>query len=96
MARDNPTTLLRAGETYTFGATRILAREVSSGGDQLSGVVLWTPAQGDKPGTTFLDGQTIFAQHAEAQSTRNGKTQLILSNGLTLSPIRGAGDSTRF
>ena len=96
MARDNPTTLLRAGETYTFGATRILAREVSSGGDQLSGVVLWTPAQGDKPGTTFLDGQTIFAQRAEAQSTRNGKTQLILSNGLTLSPIRGAGGSTRF
>ena len=96
MARDNPTTLLRAGETYTFGATRILAREVSSGGNQLSGVLLWTPAQGDKPNTTFLDGQTIFAQRAEVQSTRNGKTQLILSNGLTLSPIRGTGGSTRF
>jgi LPS export ABC transporter permease LptG/LPS export ABC transporter permease LptF len=96
MARDNPTTLLRAGETYTFGATRILAREVSSGGDQLSGVLLWTPAQADKPGTTFLDGQTIFAQRAEVQSKSNGKTQLILSNGLTLSPIRGTGGSTRF
>lgn len=96
IARDNPTTQLRAGETYTFGATRILAREVSSGGDQLSGVLLWTPAQENSPGTTFLEGQTIFAQHAEVQSKGDGKTQLILSNGITMSPIRGSGGNTRF
>ena len=96
MARANPSTLLRAGETQTFDDTRLLAREVSSGGDQLSGVLLWTPAQGGKASTTFLDGQTIFAQRAEVQSNGNGKAQLILYNGLTLSPIRGAGGSTRF
>ena len=93
IARDNPASLLRAGETRTFGDTRILAREVSSGGDRLSGVLLWTPHDS---GTSFLDGQTVFAQRGEVHSNGNGEAQLTLYNGLTLSPIRGAGNSTRF
>ena len=93
VARDNPTGLLRAGETQTFGDTRILAREVSGSGQRLGGVLLWTPRDS---GTRFLDGQTIFAQHGEVQSKANGEAHLTLYNGLTLSPVRGSGDSTRF
>lgn len=93
VARDNPAGLLRAGETQTFGNTRILARGVSSGGDQLSGVLLWTPHDA---GTSFLGGQTIFAQRGEVQSNGNGEARLTLYDGLSLSPIRGTGNSTRF
>ena len=85
-------TLLRPGETYTFGQTRLLAREVSSSGHRLYGIVLWTPEQD----STFLAGQTIFAEHAEVQSNSTGSITLLLTNGLTLSPIRGEGGSTRF
>lgn len=92
MAQDNPGTLLRPGETYTFGQTRFLAREVSSSGGQLRGVVLWTPEQD----STFLAGQTIFAERGEVQSSDAGRVTLMLTNGLTLSPIRGEGGSTRF
>ena len=93
LARDNPAGLLRAGETHTFGNTRILAREVSDGGERLSGVLLWTP---HVSGASFLDGQTIFAQRGEVRSNGNGEAQLTLYKGLSLSPIRGSGNSTRF
>lgn len=96
MAQNNPTSLLRAGETHAFGGTRILARAVSSGGDQLSGVVVWTPDQEANSSPTLLDGQTIFAQRGEVHTNGSGQTQLVLHNGLTLSPIRGEGGSTRF
>ncbi len=93
VAQDNPAGLLRAGETQTLGNTRILAREVSSGGDRLGGVLLWTP---HGSGTSVLDGQTIFAQHGEVRSNGNGEAHLTLHKGVSLSPIRGSGNSTRF
>ncbi len=93
IARAHPAHLLRAGEARTFGNTRILAREVSSSGDQLSGVLLWTPHDS---GTGFLDGQTIFARRGQVQSNGNGKARLTLYKGLSLSPVRGTGNNTYF
>lgn len=86
MAAENPGLSLRAGTVYTFSGVKMLAREVSARGDQLRGILLWLPEQ----------GQTLFAERGELVSLGQQVTQLTLYDGLMLPAPPQRGEETRF
>jgi len=86
MVAENPGLLLRAGTVYDFSGVKILAREVSARGDQLRGILLWLPEQ----------GQTLFAERGELTSPDQQATQLTLYEGIMLPSPPQRGEETRF
>jgi LPS export ABC transporter permease LptG len=86
MAAENPGLALRAGTVYDFSGVKILAREVSARGNQLRGILLWLPEQ----------GQTLFAERGELISLQHQVAQLTLYDGLMLPAPPQHGEETRF
>ncbi len=74
IARENPGVTLRAGQVHEFGERQLLAREVSSRGDRLRGVLLWTPEI----------GETVFAERGEFRAGDRGTAALTLFEGVIL------------
>jgi lipopolysaccharide export system permease protein len=74
LARANPAASLRAGMVHSFGDFRLEAREVSSRGDELRGVILWVPSI----------GETFFAEQAAVQPEPDGGTRITLDEGILL------------
>jgi lipopolysaccharide export system permease protein len=86
MAAENPGLSLRAGTVYDFNGVKLLAREVSARGDQLRGILLWLPEQ----------GQTLFAERGELLPVGEQATQLTLHEGVMLPSPPERGEATRF
>lgn len=86
MAVENPGLSLRAGTVHEFGSVKLVAREVSARGDQLRGVLLWVPDQ----------GQTLFAESGMLDPLSDGSLQLTLYDGVMLPSPRSKGEETRF
>jgi LPS export ABC transporter permease LptG len=86
MAAENPGLSLRAGTVYDFSGVKMLAREVSARGDQLRGILLWLPEQ----------GQTLFAERGELVPIGQQATQLTLHEGVMLPSPPERGEATRF
>lgn len=70
----NPAASLRPGASHAFGDFRLEAREVSSRGDELHGVILWVPTV----------GETFFAERAEVAPAPGGGTRVTLDEGILL------------
>lgn len=75
VARERPGVTLRAGEAERFGDWRLEAREVSSSGNELRGVVVEVPAL----------GETIFAESGALEAMSGGATRIVLRNGAFVS-----------
>jgi lipopolysaccharide export system permease protein len=86
IVRERPGTAVRAGEPARFGNWRLQAREVSSSGAELKGVVIEVPD---------LD-ETIFAESGALQVMPGGATGLVLRNGVFVSVSRGDPWNVRF
>ncbi len=81
MAQRKPWAALRAGQVRRFGDWKLEAREVSSGGDRLSGVQLWMPDL----------GETVFAEHATLDRSSGEGIRITLERGAVfLNPRRQA------
>jgi lipopolysaccharide export system permease protein len=74
LIEQNPAASLRPGGAHAFGDFRLEAREVSSRGDELRGVLLWVPTI----------GETFFAEHAEVEPAPGGGTRVTLDEGILL------------
>lgn len=74
LVRENPAASLRAGTVHSFGDFRLEAREVSSRGDELRGVLLWVPSI----------GETFFAEEASVEPAAGGGTRITLDEGILL------------
>ena len=70
----NPAASLRSGAAHAFGDFRLEAREVSSRGDELRGVMLWVPSV----------GETFFAERATVEPAPAGATRVTLDEGILL------------
>ncbi len=80
IARSQPWTQIRPGAVNRFGGWQLEAREVGPKGDELRGVLLWTPEI----------GETIFALTGRVSAAENGEVNLELGSGsLVLSPELG-------
>ncbi|MGE0681502.1 MAG: LptF/LptG family permease [Candidatus Binatia bacterium] len=86
MTAENPGLALRAGTVHEFSGVKLVAREVTARGDQLRGVLLWIPAQ----------GQTIFAERGSIIPQQEGIIHLVLYDGVMLRTPRLDGEETRF
>jgi lipopolysaccharide export system permease protein len=81
VSREKPWAQIRKGVVSEFGGWQLEAREVSSGGNDLKGVLLWMPDL----------GETIFARSGRLVATEDGSVQIRLSHGsVALSPEGGA------
>jgi lipopolysaccharide export system permease protein len=81
MAFESPGALLRAGRVHEFGDRQLLAREVSSRGDRLRGVLLWVPDV----------GETIFSESAVVEPLGERTIGVTLHDARILSsPQEGA------
>ena len=78
IARERPGATVRAGEPQRFGDWRLEAREVSSSGDRLRGVVVEVPEL----------GETIFAESGFLEPMPGGATRIVLRNGAFVSVSR--------
>jgi lipopolysaccharide export system permease protein len=81
MVRENPAASLRAGTVHAFGDFRLEAREVSSRGDELRGVLLWVPSI----------GETFFAEQAAVAPEPGGGTRITLDEGILLTGTKPPG-----
>lgn len=92
MLASHPGATLTAGVVHEFGEHRLTAREVSSRGDELRGVVLWSPEV----------GETLFAERASVAPARAGRSdragagaagiELVLHGATALlGPAQGGG-----
>ncbi|MBW2315321.1 MAG: LptF/LptG family permease [Deltaproteobacteria bacterium] len=82
MLADQPGASLSAGVVHEFGDHRLTAREVSSRGDALRGVVLWSPEL----------GETLFAERASVTPDADGGISLLLHHATALlGPSEGGG-----
>jgi LPS export ABC transporter permease LptG len=80
IARAQPWTQIRPGAVNRFGGWQLEAREVGPKGDELRGVLLWTPEI----------GETIFALSGRVSAGDDGAVRLELDSGsLVLSPELG-------
>lgn len=78
----HPGATLTAGTVHTFGDHRITAREVSPSGDELRGVVLWSPEL----------GETLFSERATLAHAPDGGIDLELEDAtVLLGPSEGSG-----
>jgi lipopolysaccharide export system permease protein len=71
---EKPWSAMQKGEVAEFGGWRVEAREVSSGGDELEGVLLWLPEM----------GETIFARSGRMEGTADGGVAIHLEEGSVL------------
>jgi LPS export ABC transporter permease LptG len=74
MVREHPTASLRAGTINAFGDFRLEAREVSSSGHRLRGVLLWVPSM----------HETFFAREASVEPGPFGGPRVSLDEGILL------------
>ena len=82
MLASHPGATLSAGTVHEFGDHRLTAREISSRGDVLRGVVLWSPEL----------GETLFSEQAEVTPDAEGNIDLLLRDAtVLLSPADGGG-----
>ncbi|NNL65311.1 MAG: YjgP/YjgQ family permease, partial [Myxococcales bacterium] len=82
MLASHPGATLSAGTVHEFGDHRLTAREISSRGDVLRGVVLWSPEL----------GETLFSEQAEVTPDPGGSIDLLLRDAtVLLSPADGGG-----
>jgi len=82
MLAHHPGSTLTPGAVHQFGDHRLMAREVSSSGDTLRGVVLWSPEL----------GETLFAEQAQVKAANAGGIELLLHDATVLmSPAEGGG-----
>ncbi len=89
-AREKPAAVIRAGVVNALGDLRLEAREVSSAGDQMSGVLLWVPAV----------GETVFAERGRIVSDGDGEggngSLLVLEDGVVVLSAREKARQLRF
>jgi LPS export ABC transporter permease LptG/LPS export ABC transporter permease LptF len=71
ISRQQPWAQFRAGSVSRFGGWQVEAREVSAGGDELRGVLLWMPDI----------AETIFARSARVGSSADGSVEIALESG---------------
>jgi lipopolysaccharide export system permease protein len=77
---EQPWAQIQKGKVSRFGGWRVEAREVSSGGDRLRGVLMWMPDL----------GETIFARSGRLEAKDGGSVQIHLrEGGVVLSPAGG-------
>jgi LPS export ABC transporter permease LptG len=86
ITRQTPSAVVRAGTVHRFGSWKLEAREVSSGGDVMRGVLLWMPER----------GETVFAEHGSLAPTPGGSTRVTLRNGAVLPNPRNSVREIRF
>lgn len=86
MATHNPGLGLRQGVVREIGTVKLLAHEVSARGDQLRGVLLWSPEQ----------GQMLFAERGDITADNEGHRELVLYDGLMLPGPQHSGETTHF
>ena len=85
-ATRNPGGSLRSGTPASFGDWRIEAREVSSNGEELRGVVAYAPPI----------GQTIFARRGRFERQGDARARIVLEDGMFLMPVEGQLSQVRF
>jgi len=86
VSREKPWAQIRKGVVSEFGGWQLEAREVSSGGNQLKGVLLWMPDL----------GETVFARSGRLVATEDGSVQIQLSRGSVALSARGGAKEIRF
>jgi lipopolysaccharide export system permease protein len=86
LSREKPWARIRAGTVSEFGEWQLEAREVSSSGTELRGVLLWTPTI----------SQTIFARSGHVETTADGSVELTLTHGNVVLSPRGGVKQLRF
>jgi lipopolysaccharide export system permease protein len=85
IAREKPWANLRPGVVQRFGGWQLEAREVAPSGDQIRGVMLWTPEI----------GETIFAQRGRL-SAAEGDVQIALEDGSAVLARDAGAQHVRF
>jgi lipopolysaccharide export system permease protein len=85
IGREKPWANLQPGVAQSFGSWQLEAREISSGGDELKGVMLWTPEI----------GETIFAQRGRLAAAA-GEVEVALEDGSVVLAREGGVDQLRF
>jgi LPS export ABC transporter permease LptG/LPS export ABC transporter permease LptF len=86
ITRQTPSAVVRAGTVHRFGSWKLEAREVSSGGDLMRGVLLWMPER----------GETVFAERGSLTPTLGGSTRVTLRNGSVVPNPRDSVREIRF
>lgn len=86
IARDRPGTAVRAREVTHLGHWRLEAREVSSSGDRLRGVVVEVPDL----------GETLFAESGTLEPLAGGATRAVLRDGAFVKVSHGEAWKVRF
>jgi LPS export ABC transporter permease LptG/LPS export ABC transporter permease LptF len=86
ISRERPWAQIRAGVVSHFGDWQLEAREVSASGQELHGVLLFTPDL----------GETVFARSGSISSTPDGAIELVLSSGSAVLEPRGELKLFRF
>jgi len=85
ISREKPWANLQPGMVQSFGSWQLEAREISSGGDELGGVMLWTPEI----------GETVFAQRGRLAAA-GGNVEIALEDGSVVLTREGGVDTLRF
>jgi lipopolysaccharide export system permease protein len=86
VAREKPWANINPGQVSAFGGWQLEAREVSSRGDRLKGVLLWMPDI----------GETIFARAGRLDATEDGSIRIQLTKGSVVLSPRGGAKEVRF
>jgi LPS export ABC transporter permease LptG len=86
IAREKPWENIHQGQVSKFGGWQLEAREVSSGGDRLTNVLMWMPDI----------GETIFARSGRLRATEDGSVQIRLDRGSVVLSPRGGAKEVRF
>jgi LPS export ABC transporter permease LptG len=86
IAREKPWANIHQGRVSEFGGWQLEAREVSSRGDRLKGVLMWMPDI----------GETIFARTGRLDATEDGSIRIQLGKGSVVLSPRGGAKEIRF
>lgn len=74
VSRANPAATVVAGRINRFGDWKLEAREVSSRGDEMKGVLLWMPDV----------GETVFARAGTMRAAQEGGSDIELRDGMVV------------
>lgn len=85
-SRIRPGAAIQAGAANRFGQWRLQAREVSSSGDSMRGVLVWLPDA----------RETVFAEAGHLESDETGSIRVTLENGAMLPDPRVRPREIRF
>jgi LPS export ABC transporter permease LptG/LPS export ABC transporter permease LptF len=86
IAKAKPAASITVGRIHHFGSWKLEAREVSSSGDRMRGVLLWMPD---------VD-ETVFAEAGALDATPLGETQITLEGGAVMLSPREEPSLLRF